>query len=138
MLREKSVILYNKIAKIKSHVYTSNIFLKKFIKKFGGGGWQAITPQVKLYLCPWFPYTHISTLKLQNCENHCWLIVILLYSFNSQGKTWLVAFEFDWVLLYCVQGPQSDWFFLVNKRGYGQICFNWLACFLHNLRNEIA
>ena len=53
---------------------------------------------------------------------------------------------------FCIEfgGALSDWF-LVNRRGfelqglnqrsYGQICFNWvrgLACFLHNLGNEVA
>ena len=35
-----------------------------------------------------FPYTHISTPKVQNCENVSWLSGFLLLSFSSMGKMW--------------------------------------------------
>ena len=40
-----------------------------------------------------FPYTHISTPKVQNCENVSWLNGFLLSSFNSMGKTLFNRFE---------------------------------------------
>ena len=39
------------------------------------------------------PCTHISTPKVQNCENVFWLSGFLLSSFNFVGKMWFNKFE---------------------------------------------
>ena len=99
-----------------------------------------------------FPYTHISTPKVRNCEIVDCLNELLLWSFRFLGRTSPPPpyFESDWGLLYWIWGALSDWF-LVNRRGfeprglnqrfYGQICFNWvreLACFLLDFGNKVA
>ena len=62
-----------------------------------------------------FPCTHISTPKVQNCENVSWLNGLLLSSFSSMGKMWLVHFESNCSLLHWVWGALSDWFSSIEE-----------------------